>query len=453
MKKFAVVAILLIFALMSIGPAMAQTQSRVTITWYIGLGTGAQPEQQEAQAAVVEAFNASQDRINLVMNVVENTVAYDTLSTLIATPGGGPDIIGPVGNDGANSFAGNWLDIAPLVEASNYDLTQWPEELVNFYRTPEGLTGLPLATFPSMIYYRPAMFEEAGLNLPPANYGDPYVWDDGTEVEWTIDVLRELAMILTVDANGNDATMDNFDPENIVQFGFDFQWYGDGRQIPNMFGADQLWNPETGDAQFPPSWVEGFTWWYNGMWVDHFIPNAAQEGSDLLGAGNPFNSGNLAMAQSHLWYTCCLDGTEWNMAPIPSHNGVTTVRLHADTFRIYKNTPNAEEAFEVLAYFVGPAALDLLAVYGGMPARVEEQDAFFAGLDARYTQGVNWQVARDGLNYPDTPSHEAWFPSYLRGRDRMAAFATLLNSTPGLNLEAEIATFVADMQALFDLEQ
>lgn len=450
MKKFAVVAILLIFALMSIAPSMAQ--SRVTITWFIGIGTGAQPEQQAAQEAVVAAFNDSQDRITLVMNVVENSVAADTLATLIST-GNGPDIVGPTGNEGANSFIGNWLDLQPLVDANNYDLSQWPEDLVNFYRTEEGLVGLPFATFPSMIYYRPALFEEAGLNLPPANYGDPYVWDDGTEVEWTVDVLRELAMILTVDANGNDATMDSFDPENIVQWGFDFQWYGDGFQIPTIFGADRLLNVETGEAQFPDVWAEGFTWWYNGMWVDRFIPNAAQEGSDMLGAGNPFNSGNLAMAQSHLWYTCCLEGTAWNMAPIPSHNGVTTVRLHADTFRVFARTAHQQEAFEVLTYLVGPAALDLLEVYGGMPARVEEQAEFFARLDERYTQGVNWQVARDGLNYPDSPSHESWFPSYLEGRNRMRQFTTLLNSTPGLNLEAEFALYLADMQALFNEAQ
>jgi multiple sugar transport system substrate-binding protein len=200
----------------------------------------------------------------------------------------------------------------------------------------------------------------------------------------------------------------------------------------------------------PETWAEGYKWWYEGMWVDRFVPNAAQEGSDMLGAGNPFNSGNLAMAQSHLWYTCCLEGDDWNMSPIPSHDGMTTVRLHADTFRIYEGTKHPDEAFEVLTYLVGPAALDLLAVYGGMPAREEDQDEFFAGLDERYPQGVNWDVAREGLQYADTPSHEAWFPNYLRGLDRITAFSTLLNSTPSLDIDGEIAKFVEDMQTIMD---
>lgn len=217
--------------LLALAPAMAQ--ERVQVVWFIGLGTGGAPEQRAVQDEVVARFNEANPDIELVINIAENTVARDTLSTLIAA-GTGPDIIGPVGSDGANAFGGNWLDLQPLVDSTGYDLTQWPESAVNFYRTPEGLIGLPLATFPSMLYYRPALFDEAGLNYPPANYGDSYVMPDGTEVEWTVDVLREISMLLTVDANGEDATSPDFDPNSIVQWGFDFQWYGEGRQIPTM---------------------------------------------------------------------------------------------------------------------------------------------------------------------------------------------------------------------------
>jgi multiple sugar transport system substrate-binding protein len=448
LKKSVLVAALVMMALvLVIAPAAAQ--DKTTVVWFIGLGTGGAPEQLEVQEAVVAAFNEANPDLELTLSIAENNVARDTLSTLIAA-GNGPDIIGPVGTDGANAFGGNWLDLQPLVDSTGYDLTQWSESAVNFYRTPEGLIGLPLATFPSMMYFRPALFDEAGLNYPPENYGDMYVMPDGTEVEWSVDTLREISLLLTVDANGNDATMPEFDPENIIQWGFDFQWYGEGRQIPSLWGAEELWNPETGDAQLPENWRTGFAWWYNGMWTDRFVPNAAQEGSDALGAGNPFNSGNVAIAQSHLWYTCCLEGTEWNMAPLPSYNGQTNVRLHADTFRVFKGTQVPEAAFRVLTYLVGEASLDLLSVYGGMPARESDQDAFFARLDERYTQGVNWAVVKQGLAFADNPSHEAWMPNYLKARDRITAFSTLLANTPDLDLNAQMDTFVADLQAIFE---
>jgi len=63
---------------------------KVTVRWFIGLGAGGQPEQEQAQRDVVEAFNSSQDEIELVIEIVENDVAYETLATQIAS-GNAPD--------------------------------------------------------------------------------------------------------------------------------------------------------------------------------------------------------------------------------------------------------------------------------------------------------------------------------------------------------------------------
>jgi multiple sugar transport system substrate-binding protein len=85
-----------------------------------------------------------------------------------------------------------------------------------------------------------------------------------------------------------------------------------------------------------------------------------------------------------------------------------------------------------------------------MPARESDQAEFFARLDERYTQGVNWDVVRQGLNYADNPSHEAWMPNYLKARDRITSFSTLLANTPNLDLDAEFDLFVSELQAIFD---
>lgn len=421
----------------------------VTITWMVGLGAGAQPEQQAAQDAIVAEFNASQDDIVLEIVYVTNEVSVTTLSTLIAT-GEAPDIVGPVGGAGTAAFAGNFLDLQPLVESTGYDLSQFPQAAVDNQRTEDGLLGLPMANFPAFLYYRPALFDEAGLEYPPANIGDPYVLD-GETVDWDIATMTEVAKILTVDANGNDATMAEFDPDNVVQWGFANQWAGAGaaRQNVTLFGPGLLVDDE-GNAVMPDNWREGWNWYYDAIWTHHFMPNAAQDGSDLLAAGNAFESGNLAMAQSHLWYTCCLSGTEWDAAALPSYNGTVTARLHADTFRIMKTTEHPEEAFEVLTYLTGPASIDLLAVYGGMPAREADQAAFFAALDEKYTQGVNWDVARASLAYADVPSHETPMPNHNRANDRLDTFKSLLDSQPGVDVDAEIDKLLADLQVLFD---
>ncbi|MGQ9850311.1 MAG: ABC transporter substrate-binding protein [Aggregatilineaceae bacterium] len=435
-------ALVLVLALV-LGALPTRAQQPVKVVWFIGLGTGGQPEQQEMQNKVAEQFNATHSDIQLEIVVADYNVARDTLSTLIAS-GDSPDIVGPVGNTGANAFAGNWLDLEPLVEKTGYDLSQFPQAAVDFYRTPEGLIGLPFATFPSFLWYRPALFDEAGLPYPPAAYGEPYADGD----TWDMDKLREVAMQLTVDANGYDATEPEFDPENIVQWGFTIQW-SDPRGVPTLFGAGHVYDGQ-GNAIMPEHWRTGWKWIYDAIWKDHFMPNEAQVGSDLLGAGNPFASGNVAMATTHLWYTCCIADTEWQAAAIPSYNGKVTAKLHADTFRILKTSKNPEAAFEVLTYLIGEASLDLLSVYGGMPARETDRAAFFEGLNQKYTQGVNWAVVMDSLNYPDIPSHESWMPNYNKAEDLLRNFVTLYGSTPGLDMDAELDKLVADLQAVFD---
>ena len=134
---------------------------KVQIRWFVGLGTGTNPEQQDAQNEVVADFNASQDKIELVIEVVPYDAARDTLSTQIAS-GAGPDIVGPVGWGGSNDFYGQWLDISPYIQSSGFDLSVFDPALVKFYQTEEGQVGLPFAVFPGAMYFQPS-FQLSGI--------------------------------------------------------------------------------------------------------------------------------------------------------------------------------------------------------------------------------------------------------------------------------------------------
>ena len=66
---------------------------------------------------------------------------------------------------GAEAFHGQWLDLAPLIEETGYDVAQYDPGAVDFYKTGgEGQTGLPFAIYPSMIWYKASLFEEAVSN-------------------------------------------------------------------------------------------------------------------------------------------------------------------------------------------------------------------------------------------------------------------------------------------------
>lgn len=417
---------------------------RIPIRWFVGLGTGGNPEQQEVQNQVVANFNASQDRIELIIEVVDSTTAEQSLQTRIAA-GDPPDIVGPVGTRGANAFQGLFLDLEPYIEESGYDLSIYDPSAVEYYRDQFGLTALPFAVYPSVIFYNRDLFDEAGLTYPPHKVGEPYEGKD-----WDVDALTELAIELTVDANGNAASSPDFDPENIVQFGYAEQWTEfSPRAEWTMFGAGNFIAEDGKTAVIPNHWRAAADWFYSGIWEKHFIPNNAYINSDLLAAGNIFDSGNVAMAHSHLWYTCCNSNVpNWDVAVMPSYNGQITAKLHADTFRILKSTKNPAEAFEVLTYLLNSE--DLLGVYGAFPANKNMQEPFIAKLDEKFTQGVDWQVFVDMLGYVDNPSHEANMPNFIQAYEREKALGNLLYTQAGLDLDAELETFLEEMQAIFD---
>src|SRR5690606_35241254 len=142
--------------------------------------------------------------------------------------------------------------------------------------------------YPSFIYYNKTLFDEAQLPYPPHEVGEQY---DGQD--WTWETVRDLAMQLTVDSNGADATSADFDPDNVVQFGLDAQWTeNDTRAWATIFGGAASVVADDGvTAQWPDNWRDGLQYFYDGIWVDHFIPS--QTYVDAMSGGNTFQSGQI----------------------------------------------------------------------------------------------------------------------------------------------------------------
>jgi len=418
----------------------------IEIRWYIGLGAGGNPEQIEQEDAFVEKFNEKYgDKYILVTDIQQNDVAYDVLKTQIAG-GEAPDIVGPVGVKGLYSFEGAWLDLTSLIDSTSYDLSDFNPALVDFYKLgPQGQIALPFGVYPSALWYNKDLFDEAGLEYPPHEWGGDY--SDGDA--WDYDKVRELAMLLTVDANGNDATSPDFDPENIVQFGYDAVWT-DPRGMATFFKAGNFIADDGKTAVMPDGWADAFQWYYDAMWVDHFMPTDPYRNSELLANGNTFSSGAVAMMPQNSWYTCCFDKAEnWDVGAIPSYNGEITAKLHADTFAILADSEKQEAAFEVLGLFLGEFAPDLLQIYGAFPARASLQEDAMATMAESYPD-VDLQVLVEALNYPDNPNHEAGLPNILKANDRIGAFQTLIQSTPDLDLQEEMDKLIADLQQIYD---
>jgi len=451
--------VLLVVALLVGVMVPAAAQDKIQVTWLVGLGTGTNDQQIEAQNQVVADFNASQSEIELVINIgADFETTRDLMSTLIAA-GTPPDIAGPVGVGGSNAFSDQWMDLQPLVDSTGYDLSVFPEALVDLYRTADGgLVGIPFAVFPSLTYYNRGLFDEAGLNYPPAEFDAPYVMPDGTEVEWNYDTVAEIAKILTVDANGNDATSADFDPENIVQFGLNFQW-AQMRLIWTDIQPEDWYDEESKTVTIPESWRTATQWYWDRIWTDYTLPNTTYGNSELFGAGNVFQSGNLGMAIVPTWYTCCLGDSvgnfEWDFGVVPrSLDGEYHVATDADTFRVTKGSANPEAAFTVLSYLLNEAVPTLAPVYGAFPARPEYQQDWIDSKDEQFNWGINWGLVAESLNYnnPGNMHHESDLPNWQKVSDRVNAFKTLIEGDTGADIDvaAELDTLQADLQAIVD---
>ncbi|MEJ5224786.1 MAG: extracellular solute-binding protein [Anaerolineales bacterium] len=469
-KPFYLLSVLIIASMIltACGGPAAPAQ-KVQVRWFVGLGTGTDPAQLAAQEKAVKDFNASQNEIELVLEVVPYDSAKDTLATQIAS-GNGPDIIGPVGWGGSNAFYGQWLDMTPYLK--DFDLSVFDPALVKFYQTEEGQVGLPFLVFPAAIYYIPAMFDEAGLAYPPAKYGDKYVLD-GKEVEWNWDTLTEVAKRLTIDVNGNNATEPGFDKTQLLQVGFAPQW-----QTHVMYAgayragaADIVEGNAKGSysVNFPPSYKSALKWYYDGMYGDQpYMATGPLAGAPEFGNGNLFNSGKAAMAMTPLWYTCCMDalkqaGIEFQIGVLPvGDDGKVHGRVDADTIRIWKGTKNPEAAFKALSYLIGPEGIKTLVVgsaevpaaYSGLPANKNFQDSYIKSVSERYpfVKPEGWQIFLAGLAYPDAPSAEQWQPNWNEAWARQQTFFDLIqNTTPDqLNFDAEWQKMIDDLNAIYN---
>jgi len=420
---------------------------RVPIRWFVGLGGGTQPDQIDSVQQVVDAFNASQTEIYLSLEVIEHEMAIPTLQTYIAS-GNAPDIVGPVGIKGSEAFKGLWLDLTPLIETTGYDLSDIDPALVElFYSEIHGQIGIPFAVYPSFTFYNRDIFNAAGLDYPPHEYGQSYA--DGSP--WTVEKLAEIARLLTLDNQGRNATDLAFDPDNIEQFGYHQQWT-DARGAATLFGAGSFVD-EKGNAQIPTNWRSAFQWYYDAMWGDHpFMPNTLYSSTEQFGYGNVFNSGQLAMAHCHLWYVSLFGepGVQnWDIAATPAYNGSTTSKMHADNFYILKSSKNPKEAFEVVTYLLGTAAPTLLDVYGGFPARTSLQADALENYKTKYP-GVDWQVMVDSIQFADIPNHEGYLPNYNKAVNRIDEFTWDYQSLSGFVIDDALSILQTDLQEIFD---
>lgn len=451
---FVVIALSVVALLPKGGDAKpAQAQDPVTIRIFVGVGTGYLPEQQAAQVALAEEWNAAHEDIKVEFEFHDNETARDELLTQVSG-GEAPAIVGPAGVRTVFEVSDLWADISSYIEADgdSLNLDDFDASSFGLYQLGERQVAIPLGVYPSFIYVNETLFEEAEVDLPPTEYG-----------AWTYEDLAEMAIAVTQDANGVYNGEEGFDPAAIEVYGY-FPFWTNFRASTIGFspedGGVQLNEDGTATATFNQDAIrEAVNFFHNAIFVDNFAPNADAEGAIGEGVTNPFTSNRVAMGRSHTWLfggindamTAGNFDASWNVYPVPvAPNGTTTAAIHADTFAIMEGFENKDAAWEVLKWLTAPEqALRLCQVYGCMPARLSIRSDWEAYWLERFPF-LNLDVVYGAVEYLDAPNHEGYMPNYARAWDALEAYWAEVRSNADLDVDAGLDAVNAEVQAIFD---
>jgi len=428
------------------------TAGKRKVVYFIGFGTGTDPDQVDGQKVLIDKFNASHPDIEVELMIVPHEEVLTRFTAMVAG-GDAPEILGATGfaTIGILGDTGVIEDLAPFMEKTNFDNSIFYGPVIDIMKSffPEGQKALPFGIYPSMVFYNKEAFDAAGLDYPPHEYGN---------TSWTFDKIREDGMKLTLDKNGNDATMAAFDPTQIAQWGFDDSWT-DMRNYLVEWGAPGVGMVTTADMKTPiinqKEWVTGLQWLSDGIWKDHFIPDAAGQATYAnVGGGDPFSSGLVAMFLTHTWYMPeGLTGIpfKYDIAPVPvSPTGLQIVRSDVDGFAMVKGSDQQEAAWEFMTWLVQPEQIvDVCLIYGCLPP-VKAVEANFRGIMEEKWPGLDYDVIYQGLEHLDSPHSDAYVVEQQKIGAEMDNALSLVYSGENKDAKAILDTVNVTVQKILD---
>ena len=357
--------------------AFAQDGDAVTITfssWDTGEG-GARNE------AIINQF-MEETGINVEIELQDGASDPSILVRMAA--GTAPDVI-QTGEFNLRRRAlaseGGFLDLTPFIEADeDFDpFEAYYPEVFNVGVIDGAVYAFDKDFADVAFYVNTDMFDEAGIDIP--------------EEGWTYDDLIAYAQELTLDSNGNNALSPDFDPEDIVQWGwyFNHNWVRGWQAIPYSYGAELLSEDGTQATGYlnSPEAVAAMELYQDAVHEYHVAPLAtareAQEGVDLFGSGQvairgPYGPWRL---------TGYSENPDLNFVTVPmpaGPEGRFSVICWAG-FAVNKNTEHPQESYELVKYFatVGQNTF----VEHALVANIEVAEAADQGSDPLWGTFVN----------------------------------------------------------------
>lgn len=316
-------------------------------------------EEKKAVEGMVKAFNDSHPGIQVGAEHVPGD--YNTKINTLMASNELPDVAYL-----PDSFASKWgeegklLDFTPYLKDSTELKNRLPASF--YYSEPGKVVGNATAAEVMVLYYNKDLFTEAGIELPPAEAGKAWSWNQFVEV----------AKKLTKDKNGKTAADPGFDPKNIVQYGFSFgadrsSWgpfmASNGAAITDEAGTKYTMNS--------PESVEVFQALQDLLFKYHVSPDLVQQ-QNMPDNYVRLQTRKVAMVLDGTWAQLDISKAKINygLGVLPKFKEPKTTYI-AGASVVFANTKHPKEAMEFYKFHNNPEQVDLYKIGLWMPVETK----------------------------------------------------------------------------------
>jgi len=262
------------------------------------------PHEQIGYQASIDEFEKLHPDIKVnIENVPYGS--YEQKITAEFITGGAPDLFW-VNTPWLGTFVkdGILTNIAPLIKASNIDLSQYYPQLVALHSRNGAIYGLPKDWDTIALYYNKDYFKKIGLQVP-------------SDLSWSADGTGSFVNFLkqaTTDTSGHNALSPQFNPGKVATYALGVSndpQSGWGNYVAEVGGKIIPYPYATSTSVTTPAFQQGMSFLTGTLTNEHVIvpgsasgPNA--NGNNLL---TLFTQGKVAMWEAGDWNTTTVKGT------------------------------------------------------------------------------------------------------------------------------------------------
>ena len=286
---------------------------------------------RELAQQVVDAFNASQDRIFVDLQFAAGGTTQHAEEIIVRTASGvAPDIFDVHPADFYKFMHdGMFLDLTAALERDpEFNLSDFHPSVLESVTLNGKIYALPQRISMYVLFYNKDMVAQAGLAPPSASWNDP---------NWDWEAMRTAGRFLRADTDGN-GTMDRFGTAiatAVHQKFLPFIWQAGGRLFDPDYTQLMLDAPE-------------------GLAAIEYVRTGYEEGIFTTGGINEIISGRVAMTVEIPPTLVRLRDEAafaWDVAALPMGPGGAATTMQPVPYGIAATTKHPEEALEFFKYF------------------------------------------------------------------------------------------------------